>query len=197
MRLNGGVGCKVSSGDTPEKGWPLARERLEQRTGRRAGLEEPQEINTSREPQAERMVRDAGRERGEDRARDAEAAPVAGRPPEWRLGVRGGQCAERGTTERGGGEVGGACLWAEQRPAEPVQPNPSFPAPQADLLGSLPPPTSALLLPDHRAVPRPSHFLPPSQQPAPSSEVSSSSQRLPGKLEPSCISGGNLKWASL
>lgn len=87
MRLKGGVGCKVSSGDTPEKGWPLARERLEQRTGRRAGLEEPQEINTSREPQAERMVREAGRERGEDRARDAEAAPVAGRPPEWRLGV--------------------------------------------------------------------------------------------------------------
>ena len=83
---------------------------------------------------------------------------------------------------KGGGEVGGACLWAEQRPAEPVQPNPSSPAPKADLLGSLLPPTSALLLPDHRAVPRPSHFLPPSQQPAPSSEVSSSSQRLMGQL---------------
>lgn len=114
VRLKGGVGWEVSSEDTPEEGWPLAHQRLpEQRTGRRVGLEEPREINTSMELPAERTARKAGGQRGEDRARDAEAAPGAGRPPERRLGVRGGQCAEPRTTVRGAGSersllVGGA-----------------------------------------------------------------------------------------
>lgn len=160
VRLKGGVGWKVSSEDTPEEGRPLARQRLpEQRTGRRVGLEEPQEINTSMEPPAERMARKAGGERGEDRARDAEAAPVAGRPPERRLGVRGGQCAEPGTTVRGAGKWEEPACGRSKGLQNLSSPLPPPLPPQADLLGSLPPPTSALWLPDHRAVPRPSHFL--------------------------------------
>lgn len=131
VRLKGGVGWKVSSEDTPEEGWPLARQRLpEQRTERRVGLEEPQELNTSMEPQAERMAREAGGERGEDRARDAEAAPVAGRPPEWRLGVRGGQCAEPGTTVRGAGKwEEPACGWSKGLQNLSSPPPPPLPAP--------------------------------------------------------------------
>ena len=44
MGLEGGVGRNVSFGDTPEKDWPLAASGpplLEQRAGRRVGLEEP------------------------------------------------------------------------------------------------------------------------------------------------------------
>lgn len=107
--LKGGVGRNVSFGDTPEKGWPLAHKQLplpEQRTGRRVGLEEPRLRKSTppwsgwsgkwgesekTEPETQRLLLGRGDHQSRGSVSEVDSVQSAG-------------------PQRGGGELGGACL---------------------------------------------------------------------------------------